>query len=157
MQAFHECRDQPSGWIEVVAQLQVRVAAEFGLPRTVGVEAMQRADALLAGDPEVQALSLYRRHNRCKDGALQQGDPPPEVTLLPLLPARPTGHPTETLTSALAAVGLPGRSPEGRYPAASAPAPLPFAPLATTQLVGGLAAAAKAVGKPLVVFAGSYS
>jgi hypothetical protein len=78
------------GWLDVVELLQRRVAADFGLPEVVGLDAMRRAEALLPGDAEVVKLSLYRKYNRCIDGPMQAGDAAPDADLLALGGAAPT-------------------------------------------------------------------
>ncbi len=72
------------GMSAVVAAVQHRVCLEFGVSDAVGIEALQCAEALIPGDPEVIQLSLYRRHNRCTDGALTVGDAAPNVHLYPV-------------------------------------------------------------------------
>jgi hypothetical protein len=69
----------------VVEALQRRVAAEFGLPEAVGLAALRGAEVLCAHSPEdaaeVHEISLYRKFNRCRDGGLREGDPPPDAPL----------------------------------------------------------------------------
>lgn len=72
----------PYGWPDVVEGLQRTVCREFGLSESVGFAAMRNADALLPGDDEVKQISLYRKYNRCKNGDLQEGDPPPDAPLI---------------------------------------------------------------------------
>ena len=70
-------------WLEVVEGLQRRVAAEFGLPSHVGLDAMRQAEALCPDHvAEVREISLYRKHNRCRDGSLRVGQPPPDAQLV---------------------------------------------------------------------------
>lgn len=72
----------PHGWPDVVERLQLTVCREFGLSDSVGLSAMRSADTLLPGDDEVRQISLYRKYNRCKNGDLQEGDPPPDAPLI---------------------------------------------------------------------------
>ncbi len=74
----------------VVAAVQRQVCAEFGVAEAVGVAVLQCAEALLPGDAEVIQLSLYRRHNRCVDGALRVGDAAPDVGLVAVSPSAVT-------------------------------------------------------------------
>jgi len=82
--AFRQQRDSPEGWLGVVEGLQRRVAAEFGLTEAVGLDAMRCAESLLPGDEEVIEISLYRKFNRCKDGALAVGMSAPDAALYDL-------------------------------------------------------------------------
>lgn len=66
----------------MVEGLQRAVCREFGLSELVGLSAMRNAQALLPGDDEVNQISLYRKYNRCRNGDLQQGDPPPNAPLI---------------------------------------------------------------------------
>ena len=75
------------GMSAVVDDVQRTVAREFGLSDDVGFEALRCAHALLPGDPEVTALSLYRRHNRCVDGVLAAGHAAPDVAIWPVCAA----------------------------------------------------------------------
>jgi hypothetical protein len=75
----------PDGWLDVVEQLQRRVAAEFGLTESVGLDAMRCAEDLLPGDMDIHEISLYRKYNRCVDGPLKVGDSPPDTPLVALV------------------------------------------------------------------------
>jgi len=74
----------PSGWLDVVEELQRQVCREFAMNEKVGLVALRYAQDLLPGDIEVHEISLYRKYNRCRDGKLQVADAPPDVTLLSL-------------------------------------------------------------------------
>jgi hypothetical protein len=130
------------GWLEVVEALQREVAVACGLTERVGVAAMRNAERLL--DPihhaEIREISLYRKYNRCKDGDLHAGDAAPNVLV----------------------AGLGGEGgEEGEGPGLAAGAD------GTARAVGGCGARAiprspslfdfGRPGRPLVVFAGSYS
>ena len=127
------------GWLEVVEALQREVAVACGLTERVGVAAMRNAERLL--DPihhaEIREISLYRKYNRCKDGDLDVGDAAPDVLV----------------------AGLGGEGGEGGEG--------PGLAAGTAPAVGGCGAHATPrspslfdfgrPGRPLVVFAGSYS
>mmetsp|Transcript_7346 Transcript_7346/g.12976 ORF Transcript_7346/g.12976 Transcript_7346/m.12976 type:complete len:127 (-) Transcript_7346:701-1081(-) len=72
----------PSAWLGVVEVLQRRVAAEFGLAESVGLDALRLAEVLCPGDPEIKEISLYRKYNRCRDGAVSVGDAPGDAPLI---------------------------------------------------------------------------
>ena len=82
--AFRAVSSDPAGWLGVVETLQRRVCAEFGLSARAGLNVLRRAPELLPGDEEVFELSLYRKYNRCRDGNLRVGDPPPDAQLHPV-------------------------------------------------------------------------
>ena len=131
------------GWLEVVEALQREVAVACGLTERVGVAAMRNAERLL--DPihhaEIREISLYRKYNRCKDGDLNVGDAAPDVLV----------------------AGLGGEGGEGgEGPGLAAKIS------GMSRAVGGCGANRATPrspslfdfgrpGRPLVVFAGSYS
>ena len=71
-------------YVDITEALQRQVAEEFHLEMTEGVDYLQTAEMLVrpnqARMAEVRSLSLYRKYNRCFDGAVQVGD------VAPLLP-----------------------------------------------------------------------
>ncbi len=81
---FEAVREQPDGWLQVVEELQMQVAREFGLLDAVGLLALRGAEQLLPGDKEVISISLYRKFNRCQDGRLSVGSPAPDAPLHPM-------------------------------------------------------------------------
>jgi len=78
---LQQVRHTADGWLGVMERLQRRVAAEFGLEESVGLEVMRCAEQLLPGDREVREISLYRKYNRCVDGQLRVGDLVPDAEL----------------------------------------------------------------------------
>lgn len=82
--SFKAARGEANGIFRVVEALQRQVVREFDLPIDVGLQALRRADLWL-GEAKAKELSLYRRHNRCRDGPLAVGDPAPFASVPPLL------------------------------------------------------------------------
>lgn len=83
--AFSKVRSKEDGVLQIIEDLQRRVAAEFGLPEKEGLIMLRSAERWL-GDEKARELSFYRRHReRCRDGPLQVGDVAP-FSCVPLLP-----------------------------------------------------------------------
>lgn len=77
-----------NSYVPIVEALQAQVSIEFGLAPAVGTLLLRCAESFARSESEraeIVQISLYRRHNRYRDGPLQAGDPAP-------CPARPL-HP----------------------------------------------------------------
>eukprot|EP01032_Pedospumella_encystans_P022707 gene22707-25721_t len=88
------------GYVPITTALQAQVSREFGLNEEIGTMLLRTAESF-ARNPselaEIVSLSLYRRHNRCVDGTVQEGD------IAPVLK-----YPVHLLDAALTSVSLFG-------------------------------------------------
>ena len=98
-------------WMEATAAMQLDVVRAHLSPaasaeeqekallrlRTAPDEPQWRGTAAAA---ELAKISLWRRHNRCRDGSLRQGEPLPNVTLTPLAPATEQASPKQLVAFA---------------------------------------------------------
>ena len=69
-------RLEPEGVFKVVNTLQRRAAREFGLVGRVGLAAFRNAEDWVGGRESERNL-FYRRHNKCRDRPLCEGDRAP--------------------------------------------------------------------------------
>ena len=125
--SFFAARRDPEGVFNVVADLQRRVAREFGLAERVGLAALRNAEDWV-GVEKAKELSLYRRYNKCRDGPLREGDRAPLESVRPLVEVLDDEH--SDCARAVAIAEYPRRS---------------------------LSEIAAASSRPLVLVAGSYS
>ena len=88
--------------------------------------------ALLPGDPEVREISLYRKFNRCQDGSLRAGHPAPDAPLV-WVAVEQAGRGEETAEKRVRGVR------------------------ATSVRTSVHSLLREAMGRPLVLVAGSYS
>ena len=147
-ETLHQYKTQGDGsYVPITIALQAQVAREFGLDEELGTMLVRCADSFARSDAEhaeIVSLSLYRRHNRCVDGSLVEGDAAPvlrhPVHLLDanLTPVHLFRHLLSSPTHADIHERVFGTHPSEKH-----------APLASIKA---------AVSKiPLILFAGSYS
>jgi len=72
---------RPDGWLTIVPKVHRQLAKEFDIALAVVQEALMTAEKFVSTDI-ANDISLYRKYNRCKDGSLEVGDAPPDVSLV---------------------------------------------------------------------------
>lgn len=82
-ETLHQYATQGDGsYVPITTALQGQVGREFGLSEELGTMLLRCADSFARSDSEhaeIVSLSLYRRHNRCVDGNLREGQRAPAL------------------------------------------------------------------------------
>ena len=111
MAEYDKARAKGEDPFQIPEQIQIAVAAHFGLEPSVAMDAMRCAETLpqmtAADVEEVVQISHYRRYNRCMDGTLQVGDPSPDVALFRLPNCSAATPTTACVTTACVAPLVP--------------------------------------------------
>lgn len=85
LERMRACTASGGEWLDVVHDLQREVAMEHGFRSAVGIAAaVRRMQTAHVAAPDLAKLSVYARANLAEDGALQCGQPWPDVPLVGL-------------------------------------------------------------------------
>lgn len=85
LERMRACTASGGEWLDVVRDIQREVAMESGFTSAIGIAtAVRRMQTAHTVAPELAKLSVYARANLAEDGALQPGQPLPNVALVGL-------------------------------------------------------------------------